>query len=174
CPTNAPTWFVDGRSRVTEVDIGPHYEAVVVAWTRIEEASRFEQAPTNLPSKHRPKQVTAWIGGRRTVRPDVADPVEYTAQWQMWWDSLQPAWRRRESDGTWSTTGGYGEGGREWGPLYQWGVNGILSLVASLYFWGCAIYEQVELRTQWEQAISDVVWMLEGMATYYEKFGKKF
>jgi hypothetical protein len=58
--------------------------------------------------------------------------------------------------------------------LYQWGVNGILSLVASLYFWGCAVYEQVELRTQWEQAISDVVWMLEGMATYYEKFGKKF
>jgi hypothetical protein len=80
CPTNAPTWFVDGRSRITEVDIGPHYEAVVVAWTRIEEASRFEQAPTNLPSKHRPKQVTAWIGGRRTARPDVADPVEYAAQ----------------------------------------------------------------------------------------------
>ncbi|KAJ7790915.1 hypothetical protein B0H14DRAFT_2396096 [Mycena olivaceomarginata] len=124
--------------------------------------------------KHRPKQVTAWIGGRRTARPDVADPVEYTAQWQMWWDSLQPAWRRRESDGTWSTTGGYGEGGQEWGPLYQWGVNGILSLVASLYFWGCAVYEQVELQTQWEQAISNVVWMLEGMATYYEKFGKKF
>jgi hypothetical protein len=53
-------------------------------------------------------------------------------------------------------------------------VNGILSLVASLYFWGCAVYEKVELRTQWEQVIGDVVWMLEGMATYYEKFGKKF
>jgi hypothetical protein len=90
----------------------------------------------------------------------------------MWWGSLQPEWREKDADGSWSVARGYGGGGREWGPLYQWGVNGVLSVVASLYFWGCSVPETG--RAEWEAAVNDVAWMFEGMATYYELFGKRF
>ncbi|KAJ7882979.1 hypothetical protein B0H14DRAFT_3751569, partial [Mycena olivaceomarginata] len=120
CPPKAPEWFVDAHARMTKIDLGCHYHALVAAWTRMEKASRFEHGPPshNLPTKFRPKQVGVWIGrSRRGTEPTVDDPAAYAVQWQAWWDSLQPAWRKKDDDGQWSVTGGYGEGGREWGPL---------------------------------------------------------
>jgi hypothetical protein len=61
--------------------------------------------------------------------------------------------------------------------LFQWGVNGMLNVVASLYFWGVAIAEKGNLDSDvkaWEAGVGDVTWMLEGMATYYELFKKRF
>ncbi|KAJ7800486.1 hypothetical protein B0H14DRAFT_3490662 [Mycena olivaceomarginata] len=43
CPTGAPTWFVDARRQMTAVGLGCHFDALLAAWTRIEDASRFEQ-----------------------------------------------------------------------------------------------------------------------------------
>ncbi|KAJ7713595.1 hypothetical protein B0H14DRAFT_2644752 [Mycena olivaceomarginata] len=74
----------------------------------------------------RPKQVGAWITnarGKRGTTPAVPDPATYAVEWQGWWDSLQPEWRRKEGDGRWSVTEGYGEGGREWGLLYHWALT---------------------------------------------------
>ncbi|KAK6992781.1 hypothetical protein R3P38DRAFT_3429464 [Favolaschia claudopus] len=174
CPPKAPDWFADARTVLTKQDLGVHYQAVIAAWTRMEEASRFEHSPTNLPAKFRPKQLGPWITRGRRTEFSVEDPIEYSAQWQAWWDSLQPAWRKRGTDGCWEVENGYGEGGREWGSLYQWGVNGVLTIVASLYFWGRAVGDRAELRRVWESAVLDVVWMFEGMATYYEMFKGKF
>jgi hypothetical protein len=53
-------------------------------------------------------------------------------------------------------------------------VNGVLSVVASLCFWGRAVQDKPDLRMVWEAAVQDVVWMLEGMAMYYEMFKGKF
>ncbi|KAK7019608.1 hypothetical protein R3P38DRAFT_3199258 [Favolaschia claudopus] len=175
CPANAKPWFVDAHQAMTQVDLGCHYFALVAAWIRLEAASRFEHSPTNLPAKFRPKQVGTWIANsRRGPLPAVKDPVRYAKDWQTWWDSLQPAWRARESTGEWSITRGYGQNGREWGPLYHWGVNGVLSVVASLCFWGRAVGTDNVLRGAWEAAVLDAVWMFEGMAAYYELFKGKF
>jgi hypothetical protein len=111
---------------------------------------------------------------RKGAEPVVDDLAEYAVTWQGWWDSLQPDWRTRDSDGQWSVVDGYGKAGREWGPLYHWGQNGVLSIVASLYFWGRAVHEKPELRASWDAAVGDVVWVLEGMAVYYEMFKGKF
>ncbi|KAJ7325484.1 hypothetical protein DFH08DRAFT_1085166 [Mycena albidolilacea] len=62
CPPQAASWFVDAHTAMTKVDLGCHYHALVAAWTRMEQASRFEHGPTNLSHKGRPKQVTTWIG----------------------------------------------------------------------------------------------------------------
>ncbi|KAK6993081.1 hypothetical protein R3P38DRAFT_3224091 [Favolaschia claudopus] len=175
CPSGAPKWFVDAHASMTKVDLGIHFHALIFAWTRMEKASRFEHGPTNLSPKLRPALVSSWITrGRRGSDFVVDNPEEYAEMWQRWWDSLQPAWRVRDTDGSWSVTAGYGAGGREWGPLYQWGVNGILSVVASLYFWGRGLTDNEQLRARWEAAVGDVVWMCEGMATYYEMFKGKF
>ncbi|KAJ7468411.1 hypothetical protein B0H11DRAFT_2305430 [Mycena galericulata] len=174
CPAKAAAWFVDAHAAMTRQDLGCHFDGLVAAWTRLEAASKYEQGPTNLPSKGRPKQVGTWIssarGTRGTADPKVLDPAKYAVEWQEWWNSLQPEWRKKDADGMWSTTGGYGKDGKEWGPLYQWGVNGTLSLLASLYFWGSAIRGDSDLEMAWEVAVVDVSWMLEGMALYYEKF----
>ncbi|KAK6992845.1 hypothetical protein R3P38DRAFT_3224673 [Favolaschia claudopus] len=174
CPSNAAQWFADAHTSVTKVDLGCHYQAVIAAWIRMEAASRYEHSPTNLSPKLRPKQVSSWIGhSRRGPDPLVENPTEYAEQWQKWWDSLQPNWRKRGGDGRWIAEH-YGANGREWGPLYRWGVNGVLSVVASLFFWGCAVHSQADNRGTWETAVLDVVWMLEGMAAYYEMFKGKF
>ncbi|KAK6980529.1 hypothetical protein R3P38DRAFT_2579910 [Favolaschia claudopus] len=175
CPPTAPKWFCDAYALMTAADLGCHYSALIDAWTRMEKASRFEQGPTRLPHKLRPQQVSTWITrGRRERPPKVEKPEDYAAIWQAWWDSLQPSWREKDGDGRWSVTKGYAQGGREWGPLYHWGVNGVLTIVASLLCWGEAVREDVGLRKTWELAVGDVVWMLEGMATYYEMFKGKF
>ncbi|KAJ7156552.1 hypothetical protein C8R43DRAFT_883837, partial [Mycena crocata] len=173
CPAKAAQWFVDAHAEMTKEDLGPHFNAVVAAWTRMEAASKYKAGPTLLPTKGRPVQVTNWINrgqrGKRHCDTTVADPEAYEQQWQGWWDSLQPGWRTLDGDGCWSKTE-YGEQGKEWGALYQWGVNGTLSVLASLYFWGYAVRSDSTRRLPWEAAVNDVAWMLEGMATYYEKF----
>ncbi|KAK7020076.1 hypothetical protein R3P38DRAFT_2536029 [Favolaschia claudopus] len=174
CPPNAAKWFADAHAVLTSTDLGCHYHAVVAAWTRMEVASRFENSPTNLTSKLRPKQVGAWIARNRRGVEIVMQPAEYASQWQSWWDSLQPSWRIKDKGGSWAITASYGGGGREWGPLYRWGVNGALTIVASLYFWGLGVVSQPEFRSVWESAVQDVCWMFEGMATYYEMFKGKF
>ncbi|KAJ7173287.1 hypothetical protein C8R46DRAFT_892581 [Mycena filopes] len=175
CPGDAPPWFVNARGEMTTVDLGPHFDALLAAWTRIEYASRFEHGPTNLSAKGRPKQVGCWVADGRKKRPrtdvSIPDPAAYAVDWQAWWDSLQPGWRKKDAGGEWLAEA-YGEGGAEWGKLYQWGVNGTLNVVASLYFWGCAIREQ-ESDGKWESAMIDVTWMMEGMALYYEKFKRR-
>ncbi|KAJ6503113.1 hypothetical protein DFH09DRAFT_944205 [Mycena vulgaris] len=177
CPTGAADWFANGYAAMTQVSLGCHFDALIAAWTRIEYASRFEHSSSNLSTKDRPKQVGTWIALQRGKRgagpPEVTDSVAYAAQWQLWWDSLQPAWRGRDANGAWSVAE-YGEGGKDWGPLYRWGVNGALSLVASLYFWGCGVLQRGESAETWETAVCDVTWMLEGMAIYYEKFNRRF
>jgi hypothetical protein len=83
-------------------------------------------------------------------------------------------WRKRGNDGKWRA-GEYSGGGREWGVLYQWGVNGTLNIVVSLYFWDVAIVGNPDADLKiWEAGVADVTWMLEGMVVYYKLFKKKF
>ncbi|KAJ7103986.1 hypothetical protein B0H15DRAFT_766409 [Mycena belliarum] len=173
-PPKAPAWFVNARTVLTKVDLGLDFDALIAAWTRIEYASRFEQGPTNLSPTGRPKQIATWIAGRRAhAPPKVTDTGAYASQWKVWWDSLQPKWRKRDKEGMWATDE-YGDGGAEWGPLYQWGVNGTLSLLAALHCWGSTVLETGQPADAWEAAVMDVTWMLEGMAIYYEKFNRRF
>ncbi|KAJ7811535.1 hypothetical protein B0H14DRAFT_2378293 [Mycena olivaceomarginata] len=173
CPPDVPTWFVDTCQEMLQTELGCHFNALLAAWTRIEDASRFEQGLTNLPHKGRPRQVGNWVNsshGKKLYDALIPDIGQYALTWQKWWDSLQPTWRKRGKDGM-STA----EGGREWGPWYQWGVNGTLNIVVSLYFWGVAIVGNPDSDLKvWEAGVADVTWMLEGMAVYYELFKKKF
>jgi hypothetical protein len=178
CLPNAATWFVDAHAQMTKVELGCHFHALIAAWVWVEAASRYEQGPSKLSTINRPVQVKNWIAKERGKQPcdtSVPDPVAYAAGWQVWWDSLQPAWRTKDAEGAWSVSSDYGDGGKEWGPLFQWGQNGILNIVASLYFWGVAVRESTpELQSVWEECVLDVVWMLEGLATYYEMWNCKF
>jgi hypothetical protein len=163
---------------MTKEHLGCHFNAVLAAWIRVEAASKYESGPTTLSKTGRPEIITTWISrlrGKRACDTTIADPAAYAVTWQGWWDTLQPKWRKKDADGAWSVTGRYGVNGNEWGPLYQWGVNGTLTLIASLFFWGCAVRQSDdEMYALWEKAVLDVGWMLEGLAIYYGKFNRKF
>ncbi|KAJ7149502.1 hypothetical protein C8R43DRAFT_1128495 [Mycena crocata] len=177
CPAKAPPWFRDAHASMTEQDLGCHYHAVVAAWTRVEAASKYEHGPQNLANDKRPKQVSSWINGARGKRvcvTEVTNVKAYEKAWNAWWATLQPKWRKKDVDGAWSVIGGYGEDGKEWGPLTRWGINGTLSIVASLYFWGQGVGDDNTHRIAWEAAVLDVAWMLEGLALFYEKFNRRF
>jgi hypothetical protein len=171
CPEKAADWFRDAYTEMTRINLGVHFHALVNVWTRIKAASRFEHAPTNLSHRLRPGQVGRWIAvqrGRRPADTAVPNPKQYAVEWRTWWETLQPHWRVKGEDGKWVVGGVYG---MEWGCLFQWGVNGVLSILAALYFWGCTVIgsPNAELMCAWETEVQDVGWMLEGMALYYEK-----
>ncbi|KAJ7666212.1 hypothetical protein DFH06DRAFT_985083 [Mycena polygramma] len=179
CPAGAAQWFTQAHSQVTKEDLGCHFHAVLEAWTRMEAAAKYESSTVKLPKTHRPAQVDTWISRARGKRPadtTVHNPAAYAVGWQKWWDSLQPKWRTKDADGSWSTSDPYGgPNSQEWGNLYTWGANGTLSVVVSLYFWGVAVSQsEGEAQSLWEKAVLDVGWMLEGMAIYYEKFNHRF
>ncbi|KAJ7939406.1 hypothetical protein B0H13DRAFT_2300677 [Mycena leptocephala] len=79
-------------------------------------ASKYESGPTTLSKTGRPEIITTWISrlrGKRTCDTSIADPAAYAVTWQGWWDTLQPKWRKKDTDGAWSMTGGYGPNGNE-------------------------------------------------------------
>ncbi|KAJ7712967.1 hypothetical protein DFH07DRAFT_691429, partial [Mycena maculata] len=93
--------------------------------------------------------------------PVVQDPKKYVRDWWGWWGGLQPEWRTKDSEGTWVIRGDYG---KEWDVLSFWGINGTLSVVASVYFWGCSVQGDSAELEEWECAANDVAWIFEGLA----------
>ncbi|KAJ6455534.1 hypothetical protein C8R47DRAFT_996772, partial [Mycena vitilis] len=143
-PEDTPEWLRSALGYLTVRDLGCHYVSLLKALVRLEESAGFDnENPTPLPAsqkKHkRPKEVGLWIKGGRGVKmsklPEVGDVHTYQKQWYSWWDGLQPGWRKRGAEGEWITGGEYGN---DWGHLDSSGVNGTISIVAALYFWGTA------------------------------------
>ncbi|KAJ7165387.1 hypothetical protein C8R46DRAFT_1035961 [Mycena filopes] len=174
CPPRAPEWFVHAYQQMTQHNLGVHFNAVLAAWIRIEDASRFEHSGS-ITKKLRPQQVNIWIqyarGKKGGADLTVKNPTEYEKQFCAWWDSLQPAWRRRDSAGAWLVSEPYG---KEWDALCCWGQNACLSIVAGLYFWGRAVDDSEQLLERWEMAVNDVAWVFEGLAIFHEAFKKRF
>ncbi|KAJ7717078.1 hypothetical protein DFH07DRAFT_715076, partial [Mycena maculata] len=162
CPPKAEEWFTHALTEMTQRNLGGHFNAALAAWTRLESACKFASPSHKLSATGRPKQVSQWIQGARGHRgqpaPIVTKPREYKGIWWGWWDSLQPEWRKKGEDGTWEVGESYGE----WDDaLLHWGPNGLLSVIASLYFWGCAVVDSPDLAKRWERAVNDVSWVLE-------------
>ncbi|KAJ7469883.1 hypothetical protein B0H11DRAFT_1731310 [Mycena galericulata] len=174
-PDGLPLWLRDGLADLTRDELGGSYKALLAALIQLEKAFGFEnRANVRLPKQYRPAAVEAWIkGGRGRSKkvPELSVPVErYATDWQQWWDSLQPAWRVKDSQGRWALGDDAGGYGADWASLEFPGVNGCLSIVASLYFWGRAVRNDSQnARSQWEAAVEDVAWMLEGMGRAYLK-----
>ncbi|KAJ7458851.1 hypothetical protein FB451DRAFT_1009255, partial [Mycena latifolia] len=162
CPRNAEEWFVHARGKLLKKPLGAHFNAVLAAWTRLEVACGFANLAHKLSAKGRPSHIGRWITGARGRKQDapvVTDAVRYAKEWWGWWDSLQPDWRVKGEDGVWVVAETYGG---EWDDkLLHWGPNRTLSVVAGLYFWGCAVVDSPELREKWEEAVNDVAWVLE-------------
>ncbi|KAJ7840775.1 hypothetical protein B0H13DRAFT_1649441 [Mycena leptocephala] len=166
-PDDAPKWLKDAVTNIAATPLGGSFKAVLEAVIRVEEAHSFDSdVKGTLPTTGRPDVLHDWVKGGRGSKtkkiPVIKKFSSYPAVWQGWWDSLQPAWRKRGVDGHWEIGGEYSE---DWEALDCPGVNGVLNLAASLYFWGHQAEEArakegeewfTENRKLWDDAVHDV------------------
>ncbi|KAJ7041936.1 hypothetical protein C8F04DRAFT_946413 [Mycena alexandri] len=176
-PSDAPNWLQESIKSLSEVDLGCHFASVLAALIRLEAAAGFEVADAErqrMPSTKksgRPMVISTWIKGGRGAKsktlPVVENIEKFVKEWDLWWDAVQPAWRRRGDDGRWRVDEVYG---KEWGALDCSGANGCLSAVAGLYFWGVAVKAtgSAAQTARWDHAVQDVVWVLEGLRLLYK------
>ncbi|KAJ7217456.1 hypothetical protein C8J57DRAFT_1034206, partial [Mycena rebaudengoi] len=133
-----PKWLREAVLNLSAVDLGNNFKALLEALIHIEDLHGFPAVMKgSIPATGRPVVVGEWIQGacgqRSKKVPTITNIKAYPNSWQAWWDSLQPEWRQRDAAGRYEIGGDYGE---EWGGLDCPGANGLLSVVASLYFWG--------------------------------------
>ena len=165
-PDNAPTWvpialkFLQSKvpSKVPGEDwtaLGEKWSEAVLTWLSLEIRASFA-ASTKLGMSKRPSCISDWIQRARnpTHRPNHLDLHLFESDFLAWWTSLQPKWRR--NGGELLRTGG-----NDWEPLRRTGVNGLLSVLAALFFWRYAIGKGE--TEAWEKSLDDVVWALQGL-----------
>ncbi|KAJ7618965.1 hypothetical protein DFH06DRAFT_1011688, partial [Mycena polygramma] len=175
-PAGTPEWLMNAIKDIAGVPLGASYTSVLEAVIRVEGAQGFDADVTALSKVGRPDVISFWVKGGRGSKskkiPFIKKLDAYPKAWQGWWDSLQPAWRRRGANGQWSIGGDYGE---DWDILDRRGVNGVINLPASLYFWGRQVHgarakegeEWFKKNVKvWDAAVHDVAWMLDGLHAY--------
>ncbi|KAJ7035430.1 hypothetical protein C8F04DRAFT_1182336 [Mycena alexandri] len=164
-----PTSFTGGRfERLEFPEAARLSQCLLPDRPRLPLPIGFTDAPRIAVVKTlRPKEVTTWVGAHRGTRmkadkiydAGIANIAAYAQAWGTWWDSLQPEWRKRHSNGGWKTYEAY-QPKWDWGSLASQGPNAGITLVAGLYFWGRAGSVKGEEweagnKAEWEAAIHD-------------------
>ncbi|KAJ6458985.1 hypothetical protein C8R45DRAFT_843646 [Mycena sanguinolenta] len=168
-PADAQPWLRDSVVDLTKVNLGCLFASGLASLVRLEIVAKYEAVGIKrLPGgKGRPDIIAEWIkGGRGTKMKKavaVEDVLRFADEWDAWWAGLQPGWRVKDNSGKWHIEEAYEEN-REWGSLAATGVNGLVSAVAALYFWGVAVRMGTEdQKRRWEASVHDVAWVIEGV-----------
>jgi hypothetical protein len=164
CPDDAATWVKHGFGEISREALRPLYEELLESWVALEHLYSFKIGTKYLAKgTSRPVQVQDWIrdgrGWTQATRP-ITNIPQFETDWWAWWTELQPAWRgsRRGAVKTVAPEGA------DWGKLVVAGQNGLLSVVATLYWWGVAEKKGgVAASASWEEVVTDTTWVLRGL-----------
>jgi hypothetical protein len=99
----------------------------------------------------RPEVVSQWISRARSVtwRPNIMDVKGYEAKYNEWWKRLQPDWRVVNGRVDVNLTQG------NWESLRMPGLNGFLSIISALFYWGMAVQGKATHHNAWLSAVQD-------------------
>lgn len=153
---DAPDWAIESLELFKSSSLGAEWDALVDSWLRFEQNSSF-QGSKKLGHKSRPQAIAEWIKLARsaTFRPKIKNVKTFSSEFTAWWASLQPGWRTKDADGNWIQ-----DSGVDWNDLRCPGKNGLLSVVAALFFWGRAVQtSRSAARYTWENAMNDVLYV---------------
>ncbi|KAJ7721060.1 hypothetical protein DFH07DRAFT_760629 [Mycena maculata] len=139
--------------------MGEQWEKAVALWWAIEESTEFETKVRSLPTPNRPAQVGAWVKTARSKTPGVTLPT-FSKEWKAWWCAINPSWRRRNGELVREGTG-------PWKVLRHPGPNGLLNILVCLKWWHGEL-ETDGPNEEWNGAVEDVVWALEGIVRYID------
>ena len=136
-PTTAsdPPWLTSAISMLEAEELGGSWSSLVRAWLAFER-KESQQASSILNSTNRPQIIRDWIQRARSVsyRPSIASTLDFERVYMSWWKELQPDWRMSSSGKI-----VYSKLDGDWGGMRTAGRNGLLSVVAALFFWGVAL-----------------------------------
>lgn len=156
--------------------LGQEWSDLIQAWIRFEETAGGD-IKGSVPAKGRPPAVGEWIQRARNprYRPIITDTKDFGSKHMAWWKSFQPDWRVPSNDNL-ELLGDNGElvlddskficnddGDLE--GLRQPGANGLLSVLASLYFWGSAVKDSGKKSRKWAQSVEDCSYVLCRLAS---------
>ncbi|KJA13066.1 hypothetical protein HYPSUDRAFT_209854 [Hypholoma sublateritium FD-334 SS-4] len=160
----SPEWFRKAISMLASKDLGGGWLALISAWRRFEKAAGYSEAAI-LSSEGRPPCVGAWISRARSPKyqPPLSEKnlEDLDHSFWTWWRTLQPHHRKDvdAEDGSMLL--------RNVGDMHtirKPGKNGILSVLAALWFWGSARHlVSSGTLSSWAAAVDDVFWVIEQM-----------
>ncbi|PPQ76153.1 hypothetical protein CVT24_006578 [Panaeolus cyanescens] len=149
--------FVNGNS---EDSLGNGWAELLEAYSRFQGRYGYLD-DRRLPKKGRPAFVDEWIRVGRTRsfnwRPRKLVLKDVEKGFQAWWVTLQPSWRVEKGVIAKDKLEG------DWDSLRLPGVNGMLSVVAALYFWGLEARGTKARRDAWDVALKDCSAVLNAM-----------
>ncbi|KAJ7744432.1 hypothetical protein DFH07DRAFT_703628, partial [Mycena maculata] len=148
CPTDALEWFTTVYAEVSRCNLGSAFNALLKLFIELEQQYGWvKTGGKGLGTTNRPPQVTAWISAGRGSRggsmanaigPTMPALAVFDATWWQWWSGLQPSWRTTDKGNSARFARDRYPAGDvgNWVTLRHSGPNGVLSLVAALYWWG--------------------------------------
>ncbi|PPR04544.1 hypothetical protein CVT26_002511 [Gymnopilus dilepis] len=148
--TPAPDWFTKAWTGFASEDLGAKWTSFLELWRDFEGREGFRDG-AKLGSRNRPAIIEEWIAHRHrstTWRPTI-DIKDFECGFKAWWISLQPDWRVSRGAIKKSQLDG------DWGALKRSGKNGLLSIVAALFFWGVNAKDNAKSRKPWLTALDD-------------------
>lgn len=92
------------------------------------------------------------------LKPD--ETRAYAKQWKAWWSTLNPEWRKRPDGELVITVGD------DWTCMLHVGSNGFVNILA-----GLIAYHDVSAEAEWNDAATDVAWVLQQLLSTANSHG---
>ncbi|KAJ3717019.1 hypothetical protein C8R42DRAFT_587661, partial [Lentinula raphanica] len=167
-------WFKEAFEFLN-IDLGSPFATLVDRWSDFERINGWKSSKHALSSVNRPEEVSKWIRYGRYARIKIViSPSQidgFAARMQLWWVQLQPEWRKLENDLRLVPVEHFGD---DWKSLDIHGINGWLSLLAGLRWWGESLAQEKSLEQNggdhdWLELLEDMSRMLLGLIKYKRK-----
>lgn len=126
----AKKWFPHAFQLV-DVDLGPRYAEFLEDWIQFERLHDWNKSGARLAGSGRPTLISTWIKEGR-YPPRCTEPFigvdgldQYVGELREWWRLIRPKSAFNREDVT-----------REWVALDKYGINGWLSIIVGMKWWG--------------------------------------
>jgi len=164
--SNAPKWFISALRKLQSTTIDERFNTLIHTWATFEVKEGYAEV-SKLDSKHRPSVIGDWIQRGRNEKwvPPGFDSAKFENQFKQWWFHLQPVWRRAtDQDVAWGSIEG------DLVHLKKPGTNGLLSVVAGLFFWGINVKNGSPEWDRYVAYVNDIQAVLSGLVSPTSSF----
>lgn len=148
--SDAPAWFTNVVRMFEGSNLDACWIELVKQWSSFEQRESYSEV-RKLSPKNRPAVVGQWIARARSAawRPNISDLPGFEREFQQWWLTIQPPWRVSNGKLLKDAVDG------DWDCLRRPGLNGIVSVLAALFYWGVVVKEKPARKKAWVAAVGD-------------------
>lgn len=164
----AQKWFPQAFHLVN-VDLGSHYMDFLGHWINFERLHGWGRSGGRLTGSGRPSIISKWVKeGRYSPRCsepciDTDELEQYAQELSNWWKFIQPA-----------TPFDRDNMGVDWVALNKHGINGWLSIVVGMKWWGTSLKGLTgdslnSCTEEWLATLEDLTETLQNLQSYLAK-----